>query len=96
MLTVFPDRKKIPLHSQVAQLVAHVTQEPEVLGSTPVRPRITFVSPSADSRRAVVSCWGKYVHGVLVNHLGGLSLPRKSVVRLTECPNMTIDVYRGR
>ena len=25
----------------------------------------------------------------------GLSLPRKSVVRLTDCPDMTIDVYRG-
>ena len=33
---------------------------------------------------------------VLVNYLGGLSLPRKSVVRLTDCPDMTLDVYRGR
>ena len=32
---------------------------------------------------------------VLVNCLGGLSLPRKSVVRLTDCPNMTLDVYHG-
>ena len=56
----------------------------------------TFVSPSAFSRRAVVSYWRKYVHEVLVNHLGGLSLPRKSVVRLTDRPDMTIDVYRGR
>ena len=44
----------------------------------------TFVSPSAFSRRAVVSYWQKYVHEVLVNRLGGLSLPRKSVVKLTE------------
>ena len=36
------------------------------------------------------------MHEVLVNCLGGLSLPRKSVVRLTDRPNMTIDVYRGR
>ena len=36
------------------------------------------------------------MHEVLVNCLGGLSLPRKSVVRLTDCPNMTLDVYRGR
>ena len=56
----------------------------------------TFVSPSAFSRRAVVSYWRKYVHEVLVNCLGGLSLPRKSVVRLTDRPNMTLDVYRGR
>ena len=32
---------------------------------------------------------------VLVNRLGGLSLPRKSVVRLTDCPYMTLDVYCG-
>ena len=36
------------------------------------------------------------MHKVLVNRLGGLSLPRKSVVRLTERPDMTLDVYRGR
>ena len=45
---------------------------------------------------AVVSYWRKYVHEVLVNRLGGLSLPRKSVVRLTDRPAMTLDVYRGR
>ena len=56
----------------------------------------TFVSPSSFSRRAVVSYWRKYVHKVLVNRLGGLSLPRKSVVRLTDRPDMTLDVYRGR
>ena len=56
----------------------------------------TCVSPSADSRRAVVSNWLKYVHEVLVNCFGGLSLPRKSVVRLTHCPNMTVAVYHGR
>ena len=36
------------------------------------------------------------MHEVLVNRLGGLSLPRKSVVRLTDRPNMTLDVNRGR
>ena len=54
------------------------------------------LSPSAFSRRAVVSYWRKYVHEVLVNRLGGLSLPRKSVVRLTDRPDMTLDVYHGR
>ena len=33
---------------------------------------------------------------VLVNCLGGLSLHRKSVVRITDRPDMTIDVYHGR
>ena len=35
------------------------------------------------------------MHEVLVNRLGGLSLPRKSAVRLTDRPDMTLDVYRG-
>ena len=36
------------------------------------------------------------MHEVLVNGLGGLSLPKKSVVRLTDRMKMTIDVYHGR
>ena len=36
------------------------------------------------------------MHEVLVNRLGRLSLPRKSVVRLTDRPDVTLDVYRGR
>ena len=36
------------------------------------------------------------MHEVLINRLGGLSLPRKSVVWLTDRPDMTLDVYRGR
>ena len=55
----------------------------------------TFVSPSADSRRAVVSYWQKYAHEVLVNRLGGLSLPRKSVIRLIDSPDMTLSFYHG-
>ena len=35
------------------------------------------------------------MHEVLVNRLGGLNLPRKSVVGLTDRPDMTLDVYRG-
>ena len=35
------------------------------------------------------------MHKVRVNHLGGLSLPRNSVVKLTDRPDMTSDVYRG-
>ena len=36
------------------------------------------------------------MHEVLVNRLGGLSLPGKSMVRLTDRHDMTLDVYRGR
>ena len=86
---------------RVAQSVGHLTRKSGVLGSVSqgswVRYPVwqhTFVSPSAFSRRAVVSYWRKYVHEVLVNRLGGLSLSRKSVVRLTDRPDMTVDVYR--
>ena len=61
----------------------------------PVWPH-TFVSPSADSRGAVVSYWRRYVHEVQVKRLGGLSLPRKSVVRLTDRSDMTLDVYKKK
>ena len=33
---------------------------------------------------------------LLINRLGGLSLPKKHVVRLTDRPDMTIVVYHGR
>ena len=36
------------------------------------------------------------MHEGLVNRLGGLSLPKKSVVKLTDRPDMTLDVYCGR
>ena len=35
------------------------------------------------------------MHKVLVNPLGALSLPRKSVIRLTDHPDMAFDVYNG-
>ena len=80
---------------RVAQSVGHLTRKSGVLGSIPGLATY-FRFSFAFSRRAVVSYWRKYVHEVLVNRLGGLSLPRKSVVRLTDRPDMTLDVYRGR
>ena len=82
------------LPGRVAQSVGHLTRKSGVLGSILVWQH-TFISPSAFSRRAVVSYWRKYVHKVLVDRLGGLSLPRKSVVRLTDCPDMTLDVNKN-
>ena len=79
----------------LGQSVSRLAQELEVPGSIP-GPPIFFLSPAAESRMTVASYWQKYVHEVLVNRLGGLSLPRKSVVRLTDRPDMTLDVYRGR
>ena len=80
---------------RVAQSVGHLTRKSGVLGSIPGLATY-FRFSFAFSRRAVVSYWQKYVHEVLVNRLGGISLPRKSVVRLTDRPDMTLDVYRGR
>ena len=82
---------------RIAQSVGYLTRKSEVLGSIPglatyFRSFFLF----AISGRAVVDYWRKYVHEVLVYRLGGLSLPRKSVVRLTDRPDMTLDVYRGR
>ena len=36
------------------------------------------------------------MHEELVNRQRGLSLPRKSVVRLTDRSDLILDVYRGR
>ena len=82
----------------VAQTVEHLTRNSGVLGSIPGLAtyfRFSF-RLFKKGRRAVVSYWRKYVHEVLVNRLGSLSLPRKSVVKLTDRPDMTFDVYRGR
>ena len=35
------------------------------------------------------------MHKVLVNRLGGLSLPGKSVIRLSDRPNITTAVYNN-
>ena len=79
---------------RVAQSVGHLTRKSQGLGSIPGL--ATYFRFFFRSRGAVVSYWRKYVHEVLVNHLEGLSLPRKSMVRLTDRPAMTLDVYRGR
>ena len=52
----------------------------------------TFVSPTTVLEG---SCQFLNVHLVLVKHLRDLSLPRNSVVRLTDLPGMTIAVYHG-
>ena len=91
--TEFPALSVEP--GRVAQSVGHLTLGQGSWVRYPVWQH-TFVSSSAFSRRAVVSYWRKYVHEILVNRLGGLSLPRKSVARLTDRPDMTLDVYRGR
>ena len=80
---------------RVAQSVGHQTRKSGVLGSIPglaTYSRFSF----RFFKKGSCQLLAKYVHEVLVNRLGGLSLPRKSVVRLTNRPDMTLDVYRGR
>ena len=72
-------------------ILKHDLEEPEVL--YPVRPH-TFIAPSPDLRRTVVSYWRKYVYLVMVKCLRDLSL--RSVVSLTDRLVMTITVYCGR
>ena len=79
----------------VAQSVGHLTRKSEVLGSIPDLATYFHFS-FRFFKKAVVSYRRKYVHELLVNRLGGLSLSRKSAVRLTDRPNMTLDVYYGR
>ena len=81
----------IPNNVAGPQSVGHLTRKSGVLGSIPGLAtyfRFSFRFFKKDS----FSYWRKYVHEVLVNHLGGLSLPKKSVVRLTDPPDMTLAV----
>ena len=82
----------------MAQSVAHLTKEPEVLGlifglATYMYFRFSFRWFKKGSCQLLAKVCAR---STAVNRLGGLSLPRKSVVRLTDRPNMTLDVYRGR
>ena len=68
----------LKLRGSIAQLVAGLTQEPDVLSLIPGLATYSG-SPQADSRRVVVSYWQKYVHLVLAKCSGALSLPRSTV-----------------
>ena len=74
----------------VAQSVRYLTRKSGVQGS--IHGLATYFRFSF---RFFSNC-RQYVHEVLVNRLGGLSLPRKNLVRLNDRPDMTLDVYRGR
>ena len=78
------------------QSVGHLTRKSGVLGSIPGLAAYFRFSFRFFKKGSCQLLAKRYVHEVLVNRLGGLSLPRKSVVRLTDRPDMTLDVYRGR
>ena len=56
---------------------------------------LTFLPPLIQEGQLSVT-GENYVHEELANRFGGISLPRKSVVRLTDRPDMTLAVYRER
>ena len=80
---------------RVAQSVGHLTRKSEVLGSLPGLDTY-FRFSFCRFKKGSCQLLAKDVHEVLANRLGGLSLPRKSVVRLTDRPDMILYVYRER
>ena len=79
----------------VAQSVGHLTRKSGVLGSIPSLATYFHFS-FRFFKKGSCQLLAKVCAEVLVNRLGGLRLPRKSMVRLTDRPDMTLDVYRGR
>ena len=82
----------VPGPGRVAQSVGHLTRKSGVLGSIPglatyFRFSFRFFKGSCQFLAKVCA---------RSTGLGGLSLPRKSVVRLTDRPDMTLDIYRRR
>ena len=78
----------LPLADHVVLPVVHLAQETEVPGLIPGSGPCFFVLQEGQ-----LSVTDKSMSTlVMVNHLGGLSLPRNSVIRLTYCPHMTIGV----
>ena len=82
----------VPGH--VAQSVGHLTHKSGVLGSIPGL-ATDFCFSFRFFKKGSCQLLAKVCARSTVNRLGGLSLPRKSVVRLTDRPDMTLDVYRG-
>ena len=77
---------------RVAQSVGHLTSKSGVLGSITYMAtyfRFSFRFFKMGSCQLLA----KYVHEVLVNRLDGLSRPRKSVFRLTDRPDMTLENF---
>ena len=94
LLSCFPGKCSPVKPGQAAHSVACLTQEPEVPGSI-LGPTTYFHFSFHPLKKDSCQLKGKVCHEVLINRLGGLSLPRKSVVRLIDHPDMTIDVYHG-
>ena len=80
---------------RVSQSVGHLTRKSGVLGSIPGLAKY-FRFSFRFSKKGSCQLLAKVCARSTGYRLGGLSLPRKSVIRLTDRPDMTLDVYRGR
>ena len=72
-----------------------VTHEPDVPGSIP-GPGTYFSFFFRRFKKGCCQLLAKVCARSTGYRLGGLRLPRKSVAKLTDRPDMTMDVYRGR
>ena len=79
---------------RIAQSVGHLTCKSGVLGSIPGL--ATYRFSFRFFKKGNCQLLAKVCARSTGNGLGGLILPRKSVVRLTDRPDMTLDVYCGR
>ena len=75
---------------RVVQSVGHLTRKSGVLGSIPGLATYFHFSFRFFKKG---SC---QLLAKVCARSTGLGLPRKSVVRLTDRPDMTLDIYRGR
>ena len=78
----------------IGQLVMHLTQEQEIMGS--MLGSATYFHFSFHWYKKGSCQLAKVSARSTVNYIGSVSLTKKSVVRLTDRHNMTLDVYRER
>ena len=76
----------------IAQSVGHLVRKSEVLGSIPGLATLSFLLPLIQEGQLSVTGKSMCKKYWLIAIIGGLRLPRKSVVRLTDRPDMTLDV----
>ena len=86
---------KLNAAARVAQSVACLTTEPEVLGSRP-GPATYICISFRGFKKGSCQLLGKVWARSTGKPISSLSLPRKSQVRLADPPDITIAIYRGR
>ena len=79
----------------IGQLVMHLTQGQEIMGS--MLGSATYFHFSFHwYKKGSCQLLAKVCARSTVNYIGGVSLTKKSGVRLTDRHDMTLDVYRER